>query len=166
MGIGWPGSEGVVSIPDWINDFLKGLVPGYGFIEHLVSKTVGDDADDYGQCRANCSGDPAADATQIATCQRCVDKIATDAFVGLGLEIGGESTAGVAWAAFKDVLKEAIAKWLEKKGLTWLAERAIPILGWLYLVGDLLNLLATLVTMRAVYKAQDAAKAKFCKCPN
>jgi hypothetical protein len=150
---------------DEILNFLKGFVPGYAAIENLVAPVFGSDVWDYGQCRALCGSSPAAWPAAVTTCNSCVDKIMIDALTKLIPELAGTGVGGAAIALSWAVVKEALMNWLEKKGLTWLTTKAIPIFGWICLIGDIANVIVLIISLKNVMNAADAAKKKFCVCP-
>lgn len=146
---------------DDILDFLKGLVPGYTAIELVVAPPFGSDMNDYGQCRARCmtSPDPAAELA----CKTCIDAIYRSAVVKVMPELGG-NVAGLALGAALEVCKKAIIAWAEKKGLIFLTGSLVPVVGWIFIAGEIANMLAILLTVRKCANAAERAKDHFCKC--
>ena len=150
-----------------ILEFLKGFVPGYAAIENLVAPVFGSDVDDYGQCRARCSDNPEFFPAAMMVCNDCVNKIASDAIRKLIPELVGASVfaAGVAFELSTTVLRNIVIALLEARGLTFLATKAIPFLGVLFIIGDIANLIVILISLNRIFNAANAAKAKFCVCP-
>ena len=153
-----------ITVDDVLN-FLKGFVPGYAAIENLVAPVFGSDVNDYGQCRANCGSAPAGWGAAITTCNSCVDKIAIAAIFKLMPELAGSGVAGFAFGLTQEVIKNFLIAWLEKKGLSWLATKAIPVFGWIFLLGELANIIVILISVKRVMEAANNAKKKFCVCP-
>jgi len=150
---------------DEILDLLKGFVPGYAAIENLVAPVFGSDVWDYGQCRALCGSSPASWPASVTTCNTCVDGILRGALVKLIPELEGAGIAGAALAMSWAVLQKFLIEWMEKKGWTWLTTKAIPVLGIIFLIGDIANIIVLILTLKKVMNAADAAKKKFCVCP-
>ena len=156
-----------MSTIDEVLAFLKGFVPGYAALENAVAPVFGSDVDDYGQCRAHC-GPPDNWPAAKAICNACVDQIARDAIIKLLPEFAGAAAggaSGLAFDKFKDAIKDYFSEWLEKKGLSSLAGKAIPVIGWIFIIGDIANIISTLIMLKKVLNASAAAKAKFCTCP-
>jgi hypothetical protein len=150
-----------------INNFLKGITPFYGGLEKLYAPPFGSDVEDYAQCRVLCSDDPFANAPLIRGCEECVGKIAWAAINRLFGDMAGEVTVGgVAFSLTTELIKKKIIEWAEKKGLTWLTGSFVPGLGWFFLIGEAFNFIAMLWAIIKVYNTSEAAKLKFCKCPN
>lgn len=150
-----------------ILEFLKGFVPGYAAIENTVAPVFGSDVDDYAQCRANCSLGVAFFGAAVATCNACVNKIASDAIRKLVPELVGAGVlaGGLALDLGVTALRNLVLAFLEARGLAFIARGVIPFLGVLFIIGDILNVVVILISLNRVFNAANAAKAKFCVCP-